>query len=111
LAEPVAVMMTLAPTTMPLVPLRTVTVMVVVLVPSAVSEAGLGTIDELVGLTRGAVNVTFAVLLMVPATNEVTVLTSGVEDCSVAVKIPAALVLPEIDENVLVDPVDDNATV
>lgn len=110
LARPVAAMVTVEPTTGTLLALRTVTVMVVVLLPSAVSDVGLAAMVELEVLTTGMVYVMFAVVLIVPATSAVMVFVSTVEEANVAVNTPEALVLPTVEEKMLVEPVDDKDT-
>lgn len=70
---PVALIVTVEPITGLPEPLSTVTVMVVVEVPSAVTTLGLATMVDRVGLTNAAVNTKLALALMVPATKAVTV--------------------------------------
>jgi hypothetical protein len=110
LAVPVALMTTVAPITGLLTVLSTVTVRVVVVLPSATSDVGLGTMVEFVVLTVGAVNVTLVVLVKLPATSALTVLVCTVVDASVAENVPAALVVPDTGENTLLVPVDDKDT-
>lgn len=62
-------------------------------------------------MTTAVVNCTVAFFVMLPATCDVIVLSSGVDDDNVAVNVPAALVVPEVEENVFVEPEDDSVTV
>jgi hypothetical protein len=82
----------------------TVTVTVVVLEPSAVTDAGLAVTVEVVLLGAPATNVTDAVLLNA-AMVAVTVSLCAVVEANVAVKTPEALVLPLVGVNVLFVPV------
>lgn len=109
-AVPVAVMTTGAFCTGALLLLSTVTVMVVVAVPLAVRLFGLATMVELVTLTCGVVNVTFALVVTLPATKALTVSVCTVVDDNVAENVPAALVLPEEGVIVLFVPEADKDT-
>lgn len=110
LKVPVALMVTGAPCTGALLPLRTVTVMVVVVVPSDASVLGLATMDELPTLITGAVKVTLVLAVSVPATKAEMVSVCTVIEDSVLLKCPDALVLPEGGVNVLFPPLADMAT-
>lgn len=81
----------------------TVTVIVVVLVPSAVTEAGLATTLELVLLGTPATNVTVVVSVTEPMV-AVMVLLCATVDANVAENMPEALVLPLTGERVLLEP-------
>src|SRR4051812_519968 len=81
-----------------------VTVSVVVLVPSAVSEAGAAARVVVVLLRAPATNDTVVVTLTAPSV-AVTVLLSALVEASVAVKTPEALLLPEVGVRVLPVPV------
>ena len=78
----------------------TVTVTVVVLAPSAVTEVGLVASVEVMLLGAPATKVMGVVLVTAPRV-AVTVLLSALVEVRVAVKTPEALVLPEVGVKVL----------
>ena len=84
---------------------RTVTVMVLVVVPSATTLVGLAATVEVVAEGAPAVNVILAVWVIVtpPATAVITAVPE-VNDVTVAVNTPLAFVVPEADVRVSVVP-------
>jgi hypothetical protein len=82
----------------------TVTVSVVVLEPSAVTDVGLAANVEVLLLGEPTTNVTFAVLLTEPMV-AVTVFDCTTVDVMVAVNTPDAFVLPDDGENAFPEPV------
>jgi hypothetical protein len=88
----------------------TVTVKVVVLVPSAVTDTGFADTLDVALLGVPAVNVTVVVSEAEPSV-AVSVFSCAVVDARVATNTPDALVDPEAGENVLFDPELLNDTV